>query len=257
MTLILGIHGVAFGDDVYSVDAGRGNRAAVSGRTNAGVANSLRSMTRAAASRSATVQPRAVSGRGTSTKANVARSGTSTTTPTTTLMTASGGSHTGATAGSGRVAMRSASASARTPSIASVSVNNNNTVTAIAETVKTVTANLDSLAELSDYCKLQYTQCMDNFCNVLDDNQGRCSCSKNVKNYEKTEEALRAATEALQDVAQNIQYIGLTPREINTLFEQTEAELAMQTVSDNSKIKNDLDRIKNMLVDVKSGSSSA
>ena len=153
--------------------------------------------------------------------------------------------------------VRPASVSARTPSIASVSVNNNNAVTTIAETVKTVTENLDSLAELSDYCKSQYTQCMDNFCNVLDDNQGRCSCSKNVKNYEKTESALRAATEELQDVAQRIQYIGLTAEEINMLFTQTEAEIALQSASDNSKIKNDLDRIKNMIVNVKSGSSSA
>ena len=153
--------------------------------------------------------------------------------------------------------VRPASVSARTPSIASISVNNNNTVTTIAETVKTVTENLGSLAELSDYCKAQYTQCMDNFCNVLDDNQGRCSCSKNVKNYEKTENALRAATEELQDVAQRIQYIGLTAEEINMLFTQTEAEIALQSASDNSKIKNDLDRVKNMLVGVKSGSSSA
>ena len=153
--------------------------------------------------------------------------------------------------------VRPASVSARTPSIASVSVSNNNTVTTIAETVKTVTENLDSLSELSDYCKSQYTQCMDNFCNVLDDNQGRCSCSKNVKNYEKTENALRAATEELQEVAQRIQYIGLTAEEIYTLFKQTEAEIALQNASDNSKIKNDLDRIKNMIVQVKSGSSSA
>ena len=257
LLVLVGLNGFAFGDEVYGADATRG-RAAVAGRANGGVANSLRGMSRTTASRATTVQPRAVSGRGSASNSSVARSGTTTTTTTTTLMTASGGSHTGATSNSGRVAMRSASASARTPSIASVSVsNNNNVITNISESVKTVTSNLESLAELSDYCKSQYTECMDNFCNVLDDNQGRCSCSKNVKNYEKTEEALRAATEVLQEVAQNIQYIGLTPREINTLFEQTEAELAMQTANDNSKIKNDLDRIKNMIVGVKSGSSSA
>ena len=97
---------------------------------------------------------------------------------------------------------------------------------------------------------------MDNFCNVLDDNQGRCTCSKNIKNYAKTEEALKAATEALQDVAQQIQYIGLSSDEIETLFTQTEAEIQMQSTQDNTQLKNDLDRIKNLIVDVKSGSAS-
>ena len=99
--------------------------------------------------------------------------------------------------------------------------------------------------------------CMDNFCNVLDDNQGRCSCSKNIKNYEKTETALKEATEALQDVAQQIQYIGLTGDEIETLFTQTEAELQMQSTQDNTRLKNDLDRIRDLIVDVKSGSVSS
>ena len=97
---------------------------------------------------------------------------------------------------------------------------------------------------------------MDNFCNVLDDNQGRCSCSANLKNYAKTEEALKQATEDLQDVAQKIQYIGLTSDEVETLFKQTEAELAMQQNSDNTQLKNDLDRIKNMIVDVKAGTTT-
>ena len=64
---------------------------------------------------------------------------------------------------------------------------------------------------------------MDNFCNVLDDNQGRCSCSANLSNYAETEEALKQATEDLQDVALQIQYIGLTADEVETLFTQTEA----------------------------------
>ena len=203
---------------------------------------STRNAQRATVSRSSNENTGISAGRGATTNTNPARVSMQTTKVQ--AQTVSGG-------------VRPASVSARTPSIAAISVSNNNTVTTIAETVKTVTENLDSLAELSDYCKSQYTQCMDNFCNVLDDNQGRCSCSKNVKNYEKTETALRSATEELQDVAQRIQYIGLTAEEINTLFTQTEAELALQNASDNSKIKNDLDRIKNMIVQVKGGSSSA
>ena len=153
-----------------------------------------------------------------------------------------------------RVGVRAVGTSQRA-AVGSVSVSN--TTTATSDSIKAATETMDNLMELTDYCKAQYTACMDNFCDVLDDNQGRCSCSKNIKNYEKTEEALRNATEELQDVAQRIQYIGLTADEISTLFTQTEAENAMQNSSDSTKLKNDLDRIKNMIIGVKSGSASA
>lgn len=153
----------------------------------------------------------------------------------------------------GRVAMRSGAVRARIPSVtASVGAS-----TTASESAEQVAMSMDELAQITDFCKAQYTQCMDNFCNVLDDNQGRCSCSKNLKNYAKTEEALKTATEALQDVAQQIQYIGLTGDEIETLFTQTEAEVQMQQSSDNSQLKNDLDKIKKLIVEVKTGTASS
>ncbi|MBQ7185237.1 MAG: hypothetical protein IJR92_00300, partial [Alphaproteobacteria bacterium] len=118
------------------------------------------------------------------------------------------------------------------------------------------TSELDELAELTDYCKAQYANCMDNYCNVLDDNQGRCSCSANLKNYAKSEATLKQVTEELQEVAQKIRYIGLNSRDVETLFTQTEAELKMQSTNDNSQMKNDLDKIRNMIVDVQSGSAT-
>ena len=158
----------------------------------------------------------------------------------------------------GRVGTRVAGTSSVRARVPSVRVTNTTTTTAATPvTVEEVTQSMDELAQITDFCKAQYTECMDNFCNVLDDNQGRCSCSKNVKNYAKTEEALKAATESLQDVAQKIQYIGLTSDEITTLFDQTEAELAMQGTSDSSQIKTDLDKIKNMIVDIKAGTASS
>ena len=152
----------------------------------------------------------------------------------------------------GRVSSRASAVRARIPTISSTSSN----VVTTAESAADATQSMDELAQITDFCKAQYTSCMDNFCNVLDDNQGRCSCSKNIKNYAKTEEALKAATEALQDVAQQIQYIGLSSDEIETLFTQTEAEIQMQSTQDNTQLKNDLDRIKNLIVDVKGGSAS-
>lgn len=154
---------------------------------------------------------------------------------------------------SGRVGVstRASSLRARMP-VATIS-----NATVAATDAATMVSNADEMAQLTDYCKAQYTQCMDNYCDVLDENQGRCSCSKNLKNYEKTEEALKAATQALQDVAQQIQYIGLTGDQIETLFSQTEAEAAMQSSADNTQLKNLITKIGDSLVEVKSGTASA
>ena len=154
----------------------------------------------------------------------------------------------------GRVATRG-SVGARVPTIRMASASN--TTETVAVSTEAVTQSMDELAQLTDFCKAQYMECMDNFCNVLDDNQGRCSCSSNIDNYAKTEAALKQATEDLQDVAQKIQYIGLSGEEVETLFTQTEAELTMQSKTDNTQLKNSLDKIKKMIVDVKGGSAAS
>ena len=150
----------------------------------------------------------------------------------------------------GRIGVRNVSA--RVPTIRMSSTGTTETTTTTAAQTAT---EMDELAQITDFCKAQYTQCMDNFCNVLDDNQGRCSCSKNLEDYSKTESALKQATEDLQDVAQKIQYIGLTADEVETLFTQTEAELEMQSKSDNTQLKNDLDKIKSLIIDVKTANA--
>lgn len=125
------------------------------------------------------------------------------------------------------------------------------------EDVSATADNLNALTELTDYCKAQYAACMDNYCNVLDDNQGRCSCSKNLKNYAKTEEALTKATEEFQEVVQKIRYIGLTGEQVESLFTETEAELSMKSSTDNSKLKSSLDAIKKKIVDVSSPTATS
>ncbi len=125
------------------------------------------------------------------------------------------------------------------------------------EDVSATADNLNALTELTDYCKAQYAACMDNYCNVLDDNQGRCSCSKNLKNYAKTEEALTKATEEFQEVVQKIRYIGLTGEQVESLFTETEAESSMKSSTDNSKLKSSLDAIKKKIVDVSSPTATS
>ena len=118
------------------------------------------------------------------------------------------------------------------------------------EDAKTTTETLTNLAELTESCQTLYAQCMDNYCNVLDDNQGRCSCSENIKTYAKTEQSLATISENFQDVVQQIRYIGLSANQIEALFTETEAELVLKNSSDNSKLKNSLESIKKKIIDV-------
>jgi uncharacterized repeat protein (TIGR02543 family) len=151
----------------------------------------------------------------------------------------------------------SARVGARAGSIRSAAVRSGTTAAVPEATVAAPTGpTMDEVAQLTDFCKAQYTQCMDNFCDVLDDNQGRCSCSANIKNYAKSEKGLKDATEELQKVANDIKYIGLTKEEVLTLFTQTEAEVAMSGKTDNSALKTGLDKVANMIFDVKSGTAT-
>ena len=125
------------------------------------------------------------------------------------------------------------------------------------ENITETTSSLDALAELTDYCKAQYAQCMDNYCNVLDDNQGRCSCSGNIKKYEQVEKSLATSSEDFQDIVQKIKYIGLTAAQVEALFAETEAELAMKSNSDTSVLKNSLELIKDKIIDVSSSKSDS
>ena len=153
-----------------------------------------------------------------------------------------------------RIGVRSGGTAQRSPTMRMSSLN---TSTTDAVSVAAATADMDDLAELTDYCKAQYMACMDDYCNVLDDSQGRCSCSANLKKYSKSEAALKSATEELQDVAQKIQYIGLTKREVESLFTQTEAEAKMQSTTDNSQLKTNLDKVKDMIINVQSGGATS
>lgn len=267
--------------------------AAPSRATPRGMATSGRSTTaRAVPTTTGTNSSRNVTGRGVASSRNAVQARTTTARPTATAArTAATGrvasraattARTATTSGvTSRTSSRATNANAARASImqtdtvnqplytARVSTRNSTAIQARSPVAGTISAgatttsnttditDLDELAQVTDYCKAQYTACMDNYCNVLDDNQGRCSCSKNLKNYEKTETALKEATEALQDVAQQIQYIGLTGDEIETLFSQTEAEIQMQSTKDNTQLKNDLDKIKDLVVNVKTKSATS
>ena len=249
-----------------STTTGRTNtpsRAVASSRGNATTARTAKTANVVSrASRSATAARTGVTSRNTqNTKPVVARVGTS----DNSVMPATNRYGTSGTAASltdsGRPLYNSSRVSVGTrrsnTRLATTAVAATTTPVVTKEDVSTTADNLNALTELTDYCKAQYAACMDNYCNVLDDNQGRCSCSKNLKNYAKTEEALTKATEEFQEVVQKIRYIGLTGEQVESLFTETEAELSMKSSTDNSRLKSSLDAIKKKIVDVSSPTATS
>ena len=123
------------------------------------------------------------------------------------------------------------------------------------ESIAEAKERLDLTSDLNASCQQQYNDCMDQFCNVIDANQGRCSCSANLANYTDVEEAVTDANNKLNEVAQQIRYVGLTADEIRAIMSETEAEAALSGAKDTSETRNMLEEIEKLIRDP-SGSSS-
>ena len=129
-----------------------------------------------------------------------------------------------------------------------------NTVT--KESIAEAKDILEQTAELNKSCQEQYNECMDQFCSVIDANQKRCSCSANLSKYSKVEDAVNDANTKLNEVAQNIRYIGLSADEIRAIMTATEAEEALSGTRDNTENRSLLERIEDMIKDPTSLTSS-
>lgn len=119
-----------------------------------------------------------------------------------------------------------------------------------------VRAQMENINELHEMCQTQYAECMDMFCNVVDDTMGRCSCSSNYSNYNRVARAAAAANTELNEVAQRIRYIGLTPEEIEVMNSGTVAEEEMASKTDKSDMSAALKDIAAMIKDPSQISSS-
>lgn len=125
-----------------------------------------------------------------------------------------------------------------------------------AETIAEATQRLEQTAVLNKSCQEQYNECMDQFCSVIDANQGRCSCSSNLAQYAKTEQAVKDANVQLNEVAQLIRYVGLSADEIRAIMSETEAEEALSSTRDNSATRNMLEEIEELIKDPVSSNNS-
>ena len=115
---------------------------------------------------------------------------------------------------------------------------------------------LEQTAELNRSCQEQYNDCMDQFCAVVDTNQKRCSCSANLSKYTKVEVAVKEANAKLNEVAQNIRYVGLSADEISAIMSATEAEEAMSGKTDTTESRSMLAEIEKMIKDPTTNYSS-
>lgn len=118
-----------------------------------------------------------------------------------------------------------------------------------AETIAEATTRLEQTATLNKSCQEQYNDCMDQFCAVIDANQGRCSCSTNLSRYSKVEEAVKDANNQLNEVAQRIRYVGLSADEIRAILTETEAEEVLSGTKDTTETRNMLEQIEDLIRD--------
>ena len=125
-----------------------------------------------------------------------------------------------------------------------------------AESLATAKEKLEQTASLNKSCQDQYNECMDQFCAVVDANQKRCSCSANLSNYIKTEQAVKSANAELNEVAQRIRYVGLSADEIRAIMEETEAEEVLASTKDNSENRSLLEEIEDMIRDPASSNAT-
>ena len=116
---------------------------------------------------------------------------------------------------------------------------------------------LEQKSALNKSCQEQYNDCMDQFCSVIDANQKRCSCSANLAKYVEVENAVKEANTKLNEIAQNIRYVGLSADKITAIMSATEAEEAMTGITDTTENRNLLSQIERMIKDPKTTSSSS
>ena len=128
---------------------------------------------------------------------------------------------------------------------------------ATSESISEAKERLELTSDLNTSCQQQYNDCMDQFCAVIDANQGRCSCSANLSNYTRVQEAVTDANNQLNEVAQRIRYVGLSADEIRAIMTETEAEEALNGSKDTSETRNMLEEIEALIRDPSSSTYSS
>ncbi len=94
-------------------------------------------------------------------------------------------------------------------------------------------------------CKNAYFSCMDQFCQLKNDDYRRCSCSDRVYDLDETRNVILAAGEKLTTFTENLDVVGMTKAQATAMRTASEGEDALTT--DNSASKSLLTAIMNSI----------
>ncbi len=145
-----------------------------------------------------------------------------------------------------RNAQKSTTSRATSQNVASRSATKQ-TVSARATTTGTTTVDLSETRTGAAYeqCKNAYFTCMDQFCELKNDDYRRCSCSNRVLELGATRTALQEAGEQLTVFNENLDTVGMTAAQATAMKTASEGENAL--TSDTSASKALLQAIMNSI----------
>ena len=96
-----------------------------------------------------------------------------------------------------------------------------------------------------EQCKNAFFSCMDQFCQLKNDNFRRCSCNDRVYDFEKISETYQQASERLTEFSENLNAVGLTREQALAMKTASEGEDAL--TEDKSASKQLLQAIMNSI----------
>ncbi|MFQ6777868.1 MAG: hypothetical protein ACLRFI_01035, partial [Alphaproteobacteria bacterium] len=109
----------------------------------------------------------------------------------------------------------------------------------------TVDTNNVRTGEIYEKCKSAFFTCMDQFCELKNDNYRRCSCSDRVTSLRKAQDILQQAGDNLNSFTENLNIVGMTKEQAIAINTESEGESAL--IQDKSASKALLEAIMNSI----------
>lgn len=78
-----------------------------------------------------------------------------------------------------------------------------------------------------EQCKTAFFTCMDQFCELKNDNYRRCSCSDRIYNFQDISETYQKASEKLTEFSENLDVVGMTREQATAMKTASAGEDAM------------------------------
>ena len=119
--------------------------------------------------------------------------------------------------------------------------------TVVRAATQTGNANTSSTRTGVEYeqCKTAFFTCMDQFCQLKNDNFRRCSCNDRVFKYQEISDTYQDASERLTEFTENLDVVGMTREQATAMKTATEGEDAL--TEDKSASKQLLQAIMNAI----------